>query len=129
MAGDISRRDAVILAGGALVGAGAGGMPATAAASEARLSCPDFRGKTVVVYGHGRAFYTPVVLSGCSFEVQGGRLFLVGRDQQSGSQPSWSNGARRAIAWEAVEDYLVFDSHQEYLARLPQPELDDDIPF
>src|SRR4051812_37775878 len=83
---------------------------------------PEFQGKTVVVYVHSRPG-VPTALHECRFDVQGGRLFLSGV-AVSGPQTlkEWTEGLRRSIAWDAVEEYLVFDSTEAYLARI-QPEV------
>jgi hypothetical protein len=131
MSNDLSRRDAVKLAGSALTSAGlagiAEGAPATAAMPADSLSVPDFRGKVVVLYCRGRTLKYPVVLSDCCFEVQVGRVFLLGKDQPRGRFHGWTDGLRRGVAWESVEEYLVFESLEEYLARLQSP--DEGVPF
>ena len=49
------------------------------------------------------------------FEMQGGRLFLVGTVPRGGSSRDWSAGVVSAVAWDQVTDYLMFDSD------LPKP--------
>ena len=83
--------------------------------SEAALS---LRGKTIAVHLRSRAGGPPIVLKECMLETRGGRLFLVGISVPA--QPAvteWTDGVRRAIAWDAVDDYLLFDSPDDYYAR------------
>jgi hypothetical protein len=80
--------------------------------SEAALS---LRGKTVAVHMRSRAGVPPIVLKDCMLETRGSRLFLVGTSVPV--QPAvteWTDGVRRAIAWDAVDDYLLFDSPDDY---------------
>ena len=77
---------------------------------------PDFKGKVLSVALKGmsctRAIHDP------HFEMQCGRLFLVGRSPKEGSTKDWVAGLHYAIAWDSVMDYAVFDSLYEYLERL-----------
>ena len=52
------------------------------------------------------------------FESQGGRLFLVGTVPEDASQDNWMEDLPCAIAWDTVQDYVVFDSMSDYLTRL-----------
>jgi hypothetical protein len=88
-------------------------------------SAPSLRGKTIAVHLRSRAGGPPVVLKDCMLETRGNRLFLVGTSVSS--QPAvteWTDGVRRAIAWDAVDDYLLFDSPDDYYGRCKaaQPE-------
>ncbi len=83
--------------------------------SEAALS---LRGKTIAVHLRSRAGGPPIVLTDCMLETRGSRLFLVGASVPV--QPAvteWTDGVRRAIAWDAVDDYLLFDSADDYYGR------------
>jgi hypothetical protein len=83
--------------------------------SDAALS---LRGKTVAVHMRSRAGGPPIVLKDCMLETRGSRLFLVGTSVPV--QPAvteWTDGVRRAIAWDAVDDYLLFDSPEDYYGR------------
>ena len=48
------------------------------------------------------------------FEMQGGRLFLLGLTPVGATRGDWSAGALCAVAWERVTDYFVFGSLEEY---------------
>ena len=48
------------------------------------------------------------------FEIQAGRLFIVGSTPDGASESNWCDGAKLAIAWERVTDYYVFDSPELY---------------
>ncbi|OPZ28991.1 MAG: hypothetical protein BWZ02_01108 [Lentisphaerae bacterium ADurb.BinA184] len=77
---------------------------------------PDFAGKTV-------SFSTADSTLGVEeprFETQGGRLFVVGIVPKGATTSDWAAGVRCAVAWEAVTDYLIFESVADYSARLAQ---------
>ena len=81
-----------------------------------KKTVPDFSMK-VVTFGivgddHGYAVENP------RFEIQAGRLFLVGTVPPGGSTRDWSEGALIGVAWDKVTDYLVFDSAKDYWKRL-----------
>jgi hypothetical protein len=87
--------------------------------SSPRLSkrdLPDFTGKVVSVSiageDDGRCLERP------NWQVQGGRLFLVGSVPRGGSTNDWCAGVHSAVAWDQVSDYLVFDSVEHYIERL-----------
>ena len=75
------------------------------------------RTKTVAVLTRTRTGY-PAVLRDCFLETRGNRLFLVGTSitAQKG-QPEWTDGVRRAIAWDAIDEYFLFDSPDDYYAH------------
>jgi hypothetical protein len=81
-----------------------------------KTGLPDFTNKVVSVsiagQDDGRCLEHP------SWETYGGRLFLVGTVPRGGSTNDWCGGVPSAVAWEAVTDYLVFDSAEQYLERL-----------
>lgn len=74
---------------------------------------PSFDGKvlalTVGSNGEG------LILASPKFERQCGRVFLVGAAPPAAG--AWAGGSRGAVAWDAVTDYLVFDSIDEYHNR------------
>jgi hypothetical protein len=81
-----------------------------------KTELPDFSKKLVSfsVRGEndGRAIDRP------RWEIQGGRLFLVGTVPRGGSSRDWCEGVTSAVAWDEVTDYLVFDSVKHYRKRL-----------
>jgi hypothetical protein len=125
MSDKLSRRDAVLALGTAVAG------PTMATASAAsRLAgynavvppVPDLRGKTLVVRTSSRALEHPLILGGCSFETQGGRLFLSGTNvPHQADSYNWTDGIRLLVAWDAVEEYMIFDSVEHYHSRLLRP--------
>lgn len=79
---------------------------------------PKLRGKTVAVFTRYRPGLPQIVLSECLLETRGDRLFLVGTGLAAQpSAPEWTDGVRRSIAWDAVEEYLLFDTPDDYYAR------------
>ena len=81
-----------------------------------KKTLPDFTQKLVSMSiageDSGRAVDRP------HWEMQGGRLFLVGTVPCSGSTRDWCEGVKSAVAWDQVTDYLVFDSVDHYRERL-----------
>ncbi|MBI3824137.1 MAG: hypothetical protein HY289_15825 [Planctomycetes bacterium] len=78
---------------------------------------PSLRGKTVAVQVRGRST-CPAVLRECHLETRGGRLFLVGVSMPAqNGVPEWTDGVRRAIAWDAIEEYCLFDAPADYYAK------------
>ncbi len=75
---------------------------------------PNFTGKTV-------SFSTTsstLAVENPHFEMQGDRLFVVGTVPKGASNSDWAIGVPCAVAWSAVEDYMVFESVQDYTKRL-----------
>jgi hypothetical protein len=78
---------------------------------------PKLRGKTVAVVTRHRP-ESQIVLSECMLETRGERLFIVGTGiSAQASAPEWTDGVRRSVAWDAVEEYLLFDTPDDYYAR------------
>ena len=77
---------------------------------------PDFTHKLVSVslVGESHAY----ALGNPRMEMQGGRLFLVGTVPPGGASFDWSEGAVTAVAWDQVNNYLVFESAKDYRKRL-----------
>ena len=73
---------------------------------------PDFTGKflalSVIGDDHTLTMDSP------RFELQGDRWFIIGSVPQGVSNGDWSQGALRAVAWDQVKHYLVFDSADHY---------------
>jgi hypothetical protein len=86
-------------------------------ASQSKMA-PTLKGKTIVVHLRDHAMEYPVLLSDCLLEERGKRLFVVGISQpmQRGFG-DWTDGTRRALAWDAVEQYFLFESLDEYYRR------------
>jgi len=81
---------------------------------------PQFAGKVLSVLcageDTGQLIYDP------SFEEQGGRLFMVGIVPKESSRDNWMEGLPCAIAWDTVQDYVIFASMDDYLTRLRAPQ-------
>ena len=77
-----------------------------------KKTVPDFSGKVVEVSIKGDSY--AFAIDRPRFELQCGRLFLVGIVPHGTSQGDWSLGAGCAVAWDSVTDYLVFDSVEHY---------------
>jgi hypothetical protein len=81
-----------------------------------KTGLPDFTKKVVSVSIPGEE--DARCLEHPRWEEQGGRLFLVGTVPHGCSTNDWCGGIAGAVAWEAVTDYMVFDSAEQYLERL-----------
>ena len=68
-------------------------------------------GGLVVLSTRGRTMGVPAIMTDCRFERLEGRLFLVGVNQPCrANQFEWTNGTTRRVAWDVVDEYVVFDS-------------------
>ncbi len=86
--------------------------------NEIKESLPDFSGMLLSVICSsergGQLIYSPW------FERQAGRLFLVGTIPDDITPDEWMQGLTTAIAWDTVQDYVVFESIPQYKSRLRQ---------
>ncbi|HEY2586788.1 MAG TPA: hypothetical protein VGI81_13675 [Tepidisphaeraceae bacterium] len=73
---------------------------------------PNFSGKLLLVYTSTSR--QPAVLENVRFEMQGGRLFLLGRYPKTFE---WLANVAAAVAWDEVVEYLLFDSLDDYEQR------------
>lgn len=60
-----------------------------------------------------------IVLERARVEVVSGRTFVTGSIPKD-NVDSWVRGLPASVAWEHVGYYLVFDSYDEYKARMKQ---------
>ncbi len=81
------------------------------------MRLPDFAGKVVLLYLTYTSDDRGIVLEDPVFQAQGDRLFLVGRIAEGTSPNDWVAGSMSGVAWESVDQYLVFDSLEDYLGR------------
>jgi hypothetical protein len=80
---------------------------------------PNFRGKVLTIYFEGRANIADgAIIEDPRLERQAGRLFLMGRVPHGVNPGDWNGGLTSAIAWDAVAEYTVFDSIDEYRKRI-----------
>jgi hypothetical protein len=77
---------------------------------------PSFAGKVLSVLCQYED--TSQLIADPKFDIQGDRLFLVGTVPKKSSQDNWMEGLPCAIAWATVQDYVIFDSIEDYLTRL-----------
>jgi len=52
------------------------------------------------------------------FEIQHDRLFAIGEVAKGSTINDWAMGRKCAIAWDAVTDYMIFDSEEQYVKSL-----------
>ncbi|MBB6430827.1 hypothetical protein [Algisphaera agarilytica] len=74
-------------------------------------STPDFKGRVVCVTLADKAISEGTYILDPYFEIQAGRVFLVGN-----LTSNWKNlaGNTIAIAWDRVDSYIVADSIEEF---------------
>ena len=81
-----------------------------------KTTIPRFDGKVISVVCEneetGQLIFSP------KFESQGGRLFIVGTVPRESSRDNWIEGLTTAIAWDTVQDYVVFESMEDFIKRL-----------
>ena len=80
------------------------------------MRLPRFKNKVISVVCENED--TGQLISNPTFERQGGRLFLVGTVPPDASQDNWMEDLTTAIAWDTVQDYVVFASMDDYQKRL-----------
>ena len=81
-----------------------------------KAELPDFEGKVVSVVCTNED--TGQLIRSPEFKMQGGRLFMVGTVPEDASQDNWMENLPCAIAWDTVQDYVIFVSMADYLTRL-----------
>jgi len=77
---------------------------------------PDFTDKVVSVLCVNED--TSQLIFNPSFEEISNRVFLSGTVPKDSSEDNWMEGLQTSIAWETVQDFVVFDSMEDYLQRL-----------
>lgn len=77
---------------------------------------PNFTGKTLSVILIGDE--TSHVIVNPRFEMQGGRLFLIGTSPPGASIRDWLAELEECLAWDRVQEYVVFSSAEEYFKRV-----------
>jgi len=82
------------------------------------LEFPDIAHKVILIYLSGRPDEHNAVLQNAHFENQGGRIFVVGEFAEGTTANDWASGISTAIAWDQVEQYLVFESLEDYFTRM-----------
>jgi hypothetical protein len=116
----VSRREALLAAGAVVAGSPTNQTKST---TPTQTSLPDFAGKTLVVQTRNRPLSNPIILNECELQTQAGKLFLTGVRQACAPElSSWTDGVRCYVAWDDVEEYLVFQSVQDFHSRLCRPE-------
>ena len=85
---------------------------------------PNSDGK-VVVFTVSEANYPTRGILSPKLEQQAGRAFVVGIVPKYDG--GYGEGKPCAVAWDTVNDYIVFDSEEEYLTQLKGTNYDDSI--
>ncbi|MDD2603237.1 MAG: hypothetical protein RBR20_11980 [Desulfobacterales bacterium] len=79
---------------------------------------PDLSNKIVLIYLTNQCDEHNVVLEHPHFEQQGDKMFIVGVFAEGTTANDWATGIPTAVAWDNVEQYLVFDSLEDYFYRI-----------
>ena len=56
------------------------------------------------------------------FEMQGGRLFLVGTIPEIATESGWNGNQTGAVAWDRVQDYCTFPDMDTYVKAVNKSE-------
>ncbi|MFN3168136.1 MAG: hypothetical protein ACE37H_13830 [Phycisphaeraceae bacterium] len=75
---------------------------------------PDFSGKVVMFAIGGGTAVATYAIDNPRFEMQAGRLFVTGTQVYGSTADDWAGPVSTAVAWDAVEGYIVFDSAEQY---------------
>lgn len=78
------------------------------------MNFPDFGGQIVALELAYEEDVPLTVLEETHFEVQAGRVFIIGRVPYGANPDDWCAGASCAVAWDEVISYLLFESISEY---------------
>jgi len=75
------------------------------------IDYPDFSDKclSIRIEGSDHSFD----LCNPKFELQAGKLFLIGKVPKGSSASNWDVGKMNAVLWDQVRSYLIFDSEEE----------------
>lgn len=76
-----------------------------------------FPGKTLLLFVVNRSPDDAIVLQNVRMDVIGGRQFVAGEFAEGTTANDWASGVPTAVAWDCVEQYMVFDSLEDYFAR------------
>ncbi|MEM1445791.1 MAG: hypothetical protein AAGF84_07045 [Planctomycetota bacterium] len=75
---------------------------------------PDFSGKVVMFAIGGSTAIATYAIDSPTFEMQAGRLFVKGTQVYDSTSDDWAGPVVTAVAWDAVEGYIVFDDTEQY---------------
>lgn len=83
-----------------------------------QMNYPDLKNKTILLYLFNRPDEHNVVLQDATLENQAGKMFIVGVFAEGTTANDWAAGVRTAVAWDSVEQYLIFDTIDNYFERI-----------
>lgn len=78
----------------------------------------DFSDKILFIYKSNSE--NDIALESPQLLLLGGRYFLVGRVPDGGSSNDWLAGLTSYVAWDEIEEFIVFDSLEDFFTRLSQ---------
>ena len=82
------------------------------------MNYPEFHNKIILLYLFNRPDDHNVVLQEASLENQAGKMFIVGVFAEGTTANDWAAGVQTAVAWDSVEQYLIFDTIENYFERI-----------
>lgn len=86
---------------------------------------PDLSNKIVFISQLGRDH--GITVQHPRFEYHNGRLLLVGKVPEGGSENDWLSGIKTHIAWDQVQECSVFDSLEDYHSRISRAWTDKNL--
>lgn len=81
------------------------------------MNHPHLKDKIVLLYLKNRSLDDAVLLRDARFDIQADRVFIVGRFCDGATANDWASDIGTAVSWDSVEQYLVFDSLEQYYSR------------
>ncbi len=73
---------------------------------------PDFSGKCISITIKDDSLSHD--LNNPHFELQGGRLFVVGTVPEGATKSNWVVNCQSGVAWDRVTDYFIFENLESY---------------
>ncbi|MFK8029251.1 MAG: hypothetical protein AB8G18_03365 [Gammaproteobacteria bacterium] len=65
-----------------------------------------------------------LALKNISFEIRNGRTFVTGNVPAANTKNDWAIERPAGIAWDAVTDFIVFDSEDQFIELMAKSESD-----
>lgn len=90
-----------------------------------KMSSQEIKGNHLDFTGKVVSFSTAedsLAMVDAKFMTQENRLFIVGVIPKGATKNDWAEGRPCAISWDAVTDYMVFDSEDQYVELISKSE-------
>jgi hypothetical protein len=76
------------------------------------MEYPNFKNKVVSLSSNEDNFNHDLIDP--HFEEIAGRIFLIGEIPRESTDSGWNANKIGAIAWDSVNEFVIFDSHEDY---------------